>query len=204
MSYVVAVCGPIGSGKSSIVRGLVARLGDAVAIHMDSYERMTRAPVDQVMRWAERGADFEALEVPLLAEHLEKLKRGETVVEPAGRTPIAPRKYVVFETQFGRAHEATGAQIDLLIWIDVPLDVALARKLKLFAGEALRDARAGAALERLAWLDAYLGNYLRLVGPLMQVQAARVRPQADMLVDGSGELDASVRAAAGEILVRLP
>ncbi|MGH8689048.1 MAG: uridine kinase family protein [Burkholderiales bacterium] len=204
MSYLVAVCGPIGSGKTSIVRGLVGQLGDATAIHMDSYEQMTSAPVREVLQWAERGADFESLEVPLLAEHLQRLKRGEAVVEPAGRTTITPRKYLVFETQFGRAHRATGAQIDLLIWIDVALDVALARKLKLFAGEALRDERADAARERLAWLDGYLGNYLQLVSPLMQVQAARVRPQADLVIDGSGALDASVRRAAREILTRLP
>ena len=204
MSYVVAVCGAIGSGKTSIVRGLVAQLGDAAAIHMDSYERMTSAPVRDVMQWAEHGADFDTLSVPLLADHLQRLRRGETVVEPAGLTPIVPRKYIVFETQFGRAHKATGAQIDLLIWVDTPLDIALARKLKLFTGEALRDGRAGAGRERLAWLDAYLESYLQLVRRLMLVQAARVRPQADLVLDGGAELDASVRQAQREILLRLP
>jgi len=201
VSYVVAVCGPTGGGKSALVKGLVGALGDASAIHMDSYERMTRAPVRDVLRWAERGADVEQLEVPLLAEHLGQLRRGQSVLEPGRRAPIEPRKYIVFETHFGRVHKATGEQIDLLIWIDTPLEVALARKLKAFTGEALHGE---AGREQLAWLDAYLANYLALVRGLMQLQAARVRPQADLVLDGSGELAPIVREAQRQVLERLP
>ncbi|MGA7984417.1 MAG: hypothetical protein WCA01_04480 [Burkholderiales bacterium] len=203
MRHVVAVCGPIGGGKTSVVRGLVRLLGDAVAIHMDSYERMTSAQIDDVARWAERGADVEQLPVPLLAEHLRALRRGETVADPARGAPIAPRKYIVLETQFGRQHQSTGEQIDLLIWIDTPLDLALARKLKAFTDDALRE-RAEAGRERLAWLDGYLANYLALVRRLMLLQAARVRPQADIVLDGSGELEAIVREARLQVLRSLP
>lgn len=204
MNHVIAVAGPPGGGKTSLVQGLVARLGDACAIHMDSYERMTREPIGRVERWAERGADFDELEVPLLGEHLRRLKGGEPVVEPAGGTTIAPRKYVVFETQFGRAHGATGALIDLLIWVDTPLDLALARRLKALCAEALREGREGAARERLAWMDGFLANYVALVRRLLLMQCARVRPQADIVVDGSGELEDMVRQAFAQVLQRFP
>ena len=202
MRYVVAVAGPTGGGKSALVQGLVAQLGDACAVHMDHYERMTREPIDSVARWAERGADFDELQVPLLGEHLRALKGGEAVV--AGNTRIAPRRYIVFETQFGRAHRDTGPLIDLLIWIDIPLEIALARKLKSFCAEGLRERREQAARERLEWLDGYLASYLELVRRLLLVQASRVRPQADLIVDGSGELDAMVRLAREQVLQRLP
>ncbi|MGH8736380.1 MAG: hypothetical protein ACREVC_03355 [Burkholderiales bacterium] len=204
MSYVVAVAGPSGGGKTSVVRGLVEQLGDASAIYMDSYERMTREPIGNVRLWTERGADVEELPVPLLAEHLRRLKRGETVVEPAGQTAIVPRKYILFETQFGRVHRATGAQIDLLVWVDTPLEIALARRLKAFCAEALRAARAGGAWERIEWLDAYLANYLSLVRRLLLLQSERVRPHADVVVDGSGGLDAIVRQLRDQILERMP
>lgn len=201
MRYVVAVAGPTGAGKSSLVQGLVAQLGDACALHMDHYERMTREPIGDVLRWAERGADFDELKVPLLGEHLRALKAGEPVVEPAGRATIAPHKYIVFETQFGRAHRATGSLIDLLIWIDIPLELALARKLKAFCAEALRGERE--PRERLEWLDGYLASYLALVRRLLLVQAARVRPQADLVVDGSGALEPMVALAREQVLQRL-
>lgn len=204
MRYVVAVAGPSGGGKTSVVRALVAQLGDATAIHMDSYERMTREPIDEVLAWVDRGADFDELPVPLLDEHLGRLKRGEPVVEPSGGAVIAPRKYIVFETQFGRAHSATGALIDLLIWIDTPLEIALARKLKNLTAEAVREAQLARVRERMVWLDGYLAHYLALVGRLMVMQQARVRPQADLVLDGSGELDALVRQARAHIEQRLP
>ena len=203
MNYVVAVAGPTGSGKTSLVRGLVERLGDACALHMDDYERMTRRPIAEVSRWAERGADFDELEVPLLGEHLRGLKTGEPVVAPGNRR-VQPRKYIVFETQFGRAHGATGTLIDMLIWIDVPLDLALARKLKAFFADALREGQTATARERLVWLDGYLSSYLGLVRGLLQTQAQRVRPHADLVVDGSGELEAMVACAREQVLRRLP
>jgi len=204
MNHVVAVAGPPGGGKTSLVQGLVARLGDACAIHMDSYERMTREPIDSVARWAERRADFDELAIPLLDEHLRRLKSGEPVVEPAGGTTIEPRKYIVLETQFGRAHRATGELIDLLIWIDTPLDIALARRLKALCAEALSEGRENAARERLDWMEGFLAAYLALVRRLLLIQSARVRPQAEIVVDGSGELEDAVRQALGQVLQRLP
>lgn len=204
MSYVVAVAGPTGGGKSALVRGLVGRLGDACALHMDDYERMTRQSIADVSRWAGRGADFDELEVPLLGEHLRRLKDGEAVTAPSGNRRIVPGKYIVFETQFGRAHGATGSLIDLLVWIDVAPEIALARKLKAFTADALRDQRPQAVRERLTWLDGYLASYLALVRGLLETQAQRVRPQADLVVDGSGELEAIVARVRDQVLRRLP
>lgn len=192
MSYVVAVAGPTGGGKSALVHALVERLGDACAVHMDDYERMTREPLERVARWAERGADFDELDIAGLAERLRALKAG------------AAAKYVVFETQFGRAHRATGALIDLLVWIDVPLEIALARKLRAFAAEALGERREGAARERLQWLDGYLAGYLALVRRLLVIQAEKVRPQADLVLDGTGTPASLASVAQAHILRRLP
>jgi len=165
---------------------------------------MTRAPIAELVQWVERGAHVEELSVPLLADHLRELKGGRPVAGPGRPTPTEPRKYVVFETQFGRAHRPTGEQIDLLIWIDTPLEIALARKLKDVTAEALRDGRVQAARERLAWLDGYLANYLALVRRLMLMQHERVRPHADVVVDGAVGLPALVQQAHELIVRRLP
>jgi len=188
VSIVVGVSGPTGAGKSALARALLAELGDAQPLYMDDYERMTREPLDKVARWAERGADFDELPLPGLAEDLRRLKQE------------SPARYVVFETQFGRAHRATGALIDFSIWIDVPLEVALARKVKDFTAAALAEAPARAR-ERLQWLDGYVAGYLGLVRRLLVIQSEKVRPRADLVVDG-GEDPASLARLAGAALRR--
>ena len=57
--------------------------------------------------------------------------------------------------------------------------------------------------ERGAWLDAYLGNYLALVRRLLVLQTERVRPQADLVLAGSGALGPMVARAREHVLERL-
>ena len=119
----------------------------------------------------------------------------------ADHLSVAPFS-IVIETQFGRAHRATGALIDFSIWIDVPLEVALARKVKAFTAAALAG-EPSSAHERLQWLDGYLAGYLALVRRLLLVQAEKVRPQADLVIDGGGDPAALARLAGAEVRRRL-
>lgn len=196
MPLVIAVAGPPGAGKSTLAAALALELGEASLLAMDRYQQMTEAPIEEVARWAERGADYDELPVPWLAEHLAALRRGETIVDPASGAPIAPGRYIVFETHFGRAHRATGPLIDLLLWLDTPPDVALARNLRAFIGPMLQPAaRAEALADGLGWIDDYLANYLCVVQRLVRLQAERVRPGADLFVAvGTG-----VQAVATEL-----
>jgi len=181
--YVVAVAGPVGGGKSTLVRGLAERLPGAGAIHMDSYERFTRLPVDEVRVWLQAGADPNSLPIPGLAEDLAALKSGRAVSNPETGGVIRADRFIAFETQFGRAHAASGRYIDFLAWIDVPLEVARARKAaQLEAGVDVGDPGASAHFQ--SWLAAYDANYASMIEPALLVQRETVRPQADLVVDG--------------------
>lgn len=204
MIPVVAVSGYPGSGKTSLARGLAGALPGALPVFMDDYERMTRTPIPDIARWMREGADIDAFEFPGLDDDLAALKQGIAVDGKRGRPRLAARKYVVFETQFGRAHGATGRHVDLQIWIDVPFDIALARNLKAFvAGFAAGD-RADLLPERMRWLDEYLGNYLGTVRGLLEMQLERVGRKADVIVDGRAGIEAMVSAAVAEVQRRLP
>jgi uridine kinase len=204
MSHVVAVAGPPGSGKSSLIEGLAQAMGDTCAIHMDSYETMTRTPIAEIARWMQDGADIDAFAFPQLEQDLRRLRQGLTVIEPRTRHEIAARKYILFETQFGKAHQATGQHIDLLIWLDTPLDVALARNVKKLTASFLREQKPEKLPDRLQWLHGYLDNYLDTVRSLIPIQKEKVAAAADFVMDGRGPLSELVRLAASEILRRLP
>ncbi|HSW25436.1 MAG TPA: GTPase, partial [Burkholderiaceae bacterium] len=114
----IGVAGPAGAGKSTLVRALVAQLGNAAAIHMDDYQRFTREPMAAIARWMDEGADFDAFDIPVLPDHLRELRQGRGVTDPLSLRKIPACRYIVFETHFGRAHQPTGQHIDVLVWID--------------------------------------------------------------------------------------
>jgi uridine kinase len=204
MSHVIAVSGYPGAGKTSLVLGLAQALGDAAPIHMDSYERVTRAPIEDIARWLRDGADIDAFDFPQLEEDLVHLRQGLPLEDRYSGNIVTGSRYVLFETQFGRAHTRTGRHIGLQIWIDVPRDIALARKLKAFLGGFLRENQPDKLPSRTRWLEGYLDNYLGTVSALLEMQHQRVAGTADIVVDGRLDLRTMIETVRGEILRRLP
>jgi adenylate kinase family enzyme len=188
VSCVIAIAGPIGSGKSSLVRVLVDQLQDAAMLSFDHYENITQKPPHELVQWIQNGADIDLFTIPGLAHDLEKLKQGQAVADPITHEMVEPRKYIVFEMPFGKAHTATASYIDLFIWIDLPLDVALARKVRELTGMFLERYHPDKHQECLAWLNGYLDNYLLFVHDMLAIQHDKVRPQADLLLDGTSDL----------------
>jgi uridine kinase len=203
MHYVVGVAGPVGGGKTSLVSGITRILGNATVIHMDDYEEYTTQPVGEVLELLKSGADYDVLKMGNLAKDLQSLKFGREVFSPTTQFPVCPSKYIIFETQFGREHRATGQWIDLLLWIDLPLDIALARKLKQFTADVSgndRDAR----LSFVQFLDEYLESYLLAVGELLEMQKRTVRVNADAIINGRASKEEIIATAVELIHQRLP
>jgi uridine kinase len=171
---------------------------------MDNYETMTRTAIEDIARWLKDGADIDAFTFPQLDADLASLKRDESVVEQITKREVPSRKYVLFETQFGKAHQATGRHVDLLVWIDTPLDIALARNVKKLVLHYLRDQNSDKHAEGLQWLKTYLDNYLETVRALMAMQKQKVASQADIVINGQPPLAEVVQAARHEILRRYP
>lgn len=197
---VIAVSGPPGSGKSSLAVALARRLGGAPVVSYDSYEQITGRPAAEVEGWLTTGADIGAIPVPGLVEDLASLKSGEAVPDRAGGRSRRAMDFVVFDTLIGKAHPPTAGLIDALLWIDLPLDIALARKIRRTIADE-RGRRGRRDFDGLTeWLDGYLAHYQRFVRKAYLMQRVRVAPGADHVLDG--QMPAETVAERAEAFVR--
>ncbi len=200
MTYVVAVAAPIGGGKTSLVTAIADGLHDAAIVRFDHYEKLTEQSVDHLIQWMKNGADADAFRFPGLGRDLEKLKRGESIVDPLTNVKVPSKKYIIFEMPLGKEHKETAEYIDLLLWVEIPLDMALARKLREFTGAFLKGYDQAKQKDFIIWLDTYLENYLKAVGNILRIQRERVSVKADIIVDGTKDLETMTQYSIKMIL----
>lgn len=174
--HIVAVAGPPGCGKSSLVNSVAATLGHAAVLEFDEFETLTTVPAESMAAWQAEGGSFSALQVPGLAGTLEALKRGEAVRAPRSGRRIAPRPLILFEMPLGRAYPPTRSLIDALAWIELPPEVALARALIAICSAPQKPPH--------AWLVRYLEDYVRFTRIALAQQREQVLPGADITLDG--------------------
>lgn len=202
MNIIIAVAGPPGAGKTSLINALVCELGNASSVSYDSYQKITEKPVNEITELLKDGTNYNSLIIPKLAEDLEKIKNGESIVEPLQNIEIKSNPYIFFETPFGKEHSESAQYIDLLLWIDIPFDIALARNLKAFTGFFLKEQRRDKHTDNIAWLDDYLANYLAEIRHLLYMQKERVSVNADIVVDGTNNIESMAEYAMKEIIKR--
>ena len=160
---IIGISAVTGGGKTAVTLRLTEVLEDAVALHFDDYDDTNVHP-DDLQRWFADGADYDAYETPVFTGHLQALKAGRSIRYPIGDETVAPGRYVVADAPLGRAHSDSGRFIDLMVFIDTPLDVALARRI-------LRDIdrQAGRTTdEALQYVKDELSGYLAQARPLYE------------------------------------
>jgi uridine kinase len=178
--YVVGISGPSGGGKTTIAKQVAALLGAAVVLHFDDYDNVSVHPADYAA-WLAQGADYNAWQLPQLAHDVCLLKQGQAIRSPLDSRLIAPAPYVVFDAPLGRAHQATGQHIDWMVYLDTPLDIALARRL-------LRDDVGAGVIgieERLERLAEKLRSYLQGGRAAYLAMDTQIKPLCDQIIDGS-------------------
>jgi uridine kinase len=190
---VIVIGGTSGAGKTSLVRKTAAVLGDAVCLHFDDYRSVSVYPPD-LGDWVASGADPNEWRTPQFAADLEALRLGQAVTLPNGQGIAEPKPCVVVEDPFGRARQEMAPIIDFVAYVDLPLEVAMMRKLRREVNGAARDSGSQAALDTL---NQFLAEFVD--GPLREAYLAAnksARESCDLVVDGMRPLDDLVQEIA--------
>ena len=184
---IIGISSVTGGGKTTATQRLVEVLGDAVALHFDDYDDTNVHP-DDLRRWFAAGADYDAYQTPVFTGHLEALKTGKTICYPVACAPLGPKRYVVADAPLGRAHTDSGRFIDLMVFIDTPLDVAMARRvLREIDGQG--DCSTDEVLQHV---KDELSGYPASARLFYQEFQARIRDSSDVVIDGTLSIDTIV------------
>ncbi len=184
---IIGLAGGTGSGKSSIVRSLVERIGGCV-IDLESYT-LDRSAYPPEERSAIGDDEPAAIDTTLLVAHLEDLRRGEAIRMPVyspethartGVAMVAPARLVLVEGLFTLWWESLRPLLDVKVFVDAPADLRLIRRLR-------RDlADRGRTVEQALYQysDSVRSAHERYVEP--------TRVHADDVVTNNGPLEDAV------------
>ena len=139
--FVFGICGGSGAGKTTLTRRLMARLGDTETsvLAFDAYYRdLSHLPFAE--RRARNFDHPDALDSALFLQHLDALKQGTGVDVPvydfsthtlSGRFEhVASAPLLLVEGILLLAFEEVASRLDYSIFLDVPEDLRLQRRIQ--------------------------------------------------------------------------
>ncbi|MFC5464199.1 hypothetical protein [Lederbergia graminis] len=175
LPYVISISGVSGGGKTTITKYLNERLKNSKQISFDDYE--FDGP-DDIMKWVDQGANYEDWNLAPLVSDIESLL-------------AEPLDYIVLDFPFANKHSKMSNYIDLAIYIDTPLDIAMARRV-------IRDYSNRSNESILHEMENYLSNGRR--GYLEMLKS--IKPNSDIIVDGTLPVSKIIDTIYEEILKR--
>lgn len=163
--FIVAINAISGGGKTTITKELQKRLSFSRALYFDDRDYDSESGIEDICNWIEDGADVNLFNLELLAGDIKKLLKENL-------------DFIIIDYPFGYRHKQIAPYINYSIFIDTPLDVALARRI-------IRDYSQETASAILADVKQYLerGRDAYIYG------LESVKASADLLVDGNMTID---------------
>lgn len=189
--FIIGIAGGTGSGKTTVVRKLLERLpkGEVVVIPQDSYYKdSSHVPVEE-----RQNINFDhpdAFEWPLLAKHIEQLKKGQAVEQPIydyitssrlkETVHVEPKEIIIVEGIMALRDYHLRQQMDLKIFVDADADDRLIRVAK-------RD-----IVERGRTIEAVMERYQRVLKPMHEQFIETCKRYADVIIPQGGHNNAAI------------
>ncbi|HKL07969.1 MAG TPA: uridine kinase [Bacteroidales bacterium] len=186
MSFIIGIAGGTGSGKTTVVKKIVAKLPkDEVAIiPQDSYYRDSgHLPLEE-----RQEINFDhprSLEFKLLIEHIKRLKEGKAIEQPIYSyltctrsdevIPVTPKKVIIIEGILILQNAQLRNLMDIKVFVDADSDDRLMRVIQ-------RD-----LVERGRSVSKVLDRYEKTVKPMHLQFIEPTKKYADIIIPQGGE-----------------
>ena len=196
---VLGIAGCSGSGKTTLANEL-ARMLRGLRFHLDDYY-LDLGHIPPKERVEKNFDDPASIEVPLLAEHIAALARGDSIDRPVydfgtytrmpGRTErVTAGPFLMVEGIFALYFKELLPLYQLRIYVDTPDALCFERRMKRDVDERGRSAES----VRYQWECRVRPSSMRFVRPSAV--------NADIVVDGAGALDWKVERVMAEMRKR--
>ncbi len=196
--YILGIAGGTGSGKTTLAQALIHHLGPAHAVlisHDAYYKNLSHLSVSERVQTNFDHPD--ALETTLLIQHLEALKKGESIPMPAydfhthtrklETVVISPRPIVIVEGILVFSHADLCSQFDLRIFVDTAPDVRLSRR---FLRDITQRGRTPESVDH---------QYLTTVRPMHDAFVEPSRKYAHLIIPGENDNRTAIALILGHL-----
>ncbi len=134
--YIIGICGLSGSGKSSVSRAVVERFPGKIGVLEHDMYYYAKKDKPKIMNYDHP----DALETGLMINHINELRNGRSIKRPIydfktsdrleETVEIAPHPILIVEGLLLFNIPELMPLLDLRIYVDVPLDMAIIRRIK--------------------------------------------------------------------------
>ncbi|WP_336771247.1 uridine kinase [Paenibacillus sp. MMO-58] len=190
---IIGIAGGTGSGKTSVARSVIERLGEdkVTFISQDNYYKD-----HPHLSFAEReGLNYDhplVFDNELLIEHLKQLKSGQTAEAPVydfanhsrfkdKTVALKPCKIIVIEGLHVLSDEDLRAMLDIKVFVDTDPDVRILRRV-------LRDIE-----ERGRSIQSIHDQYLKTVKPMHEAFIEPSKKYADIIIPEGGQNEVGIQ-----------
>lgn len=164
---IIAIGAVTAGGKTTIINAIKDRLPKATSLHFDDYA--FDGEVEDYCKWVSEGADYHVWDLSPLQADIEKIINSDEY------------DYLLLDYPFAYQNEIIKDYLDCCIFIDTPLDIAMARRV-------LRDMQEASADEIRNEMELYL-KYARIA----YVQMLKdILPTSDYVIDGANALESII------------
>lgn len=174
---VISIAAVSGGGKTTTTNQLISKLDKTKALYFDDYD--FDGP-DDICEWVEKGADYNEWNLLPLIKDIQLLLKDRSL------------NYIVLDYPFAYLNNEMRNYIDMAIYIDTPLDIAMARRL-------LRNYKENPIED----IHNDLTNYLVRGRAAYLEMEKTVKPSSDIVIEGYLDTSIIVDRILGEITDRL-